>query len=113
MSKPACHQCRFFHCETEPIPERLRVPGDDTTHRVILSECRRNAPTGARSRPDSPLYAEWPTVQPHDWCGSFCPDLDECRGCGCTNHHGCPEGCWWVEPGLCSTCHREGSADVR
>lgn len=27
-----------------------------------------------------------------------------CRGCGCTDLEGCPEGCWWVEPDLCSSC---------
>jgi hypothetical protein len=30
----------------------------------------------------------------------------QCTGCGCTEHVGCREGCWWVtlEPPLCSTC---------
>ncbi len=27
-----------------------------------------------------------------------------CRICGCTWEHGCPGGCWWVEPDLCSAC---------
>jgi hypothetical protein len=35
-----------------------------------------------------------------------------CRGCGCTDDHACPEGCWWVDLDLvgfkggplCSTC---------
>jgi hypothetical protein len=27
-----------------------------------------------------------------------------CRVCGCTQENGCPEGCWWVEPDLCSSC---------
>lgn len=30
-----------------------------------------------------------------------------CGGCGCTDDHSCPEGCWWVEKGprpLCSSC---------
>jgi hypothetical protein len=27
-----------------------------------------------------------------------------CRVCGCTEFHACPEGCWWVEPDLCSSC---------
>ncbi len=27
-----------------------------------------------------------------------------CRGCGCTDDEACPEGCWWVEPDLCSSC---------
>lgn len=28
----------------------------------------------------------------------------ECRVCGCTDEEGCPEGCYWVEPDLCSNC---------
>ncbi len=37
------------------------------------------------------------------------PDLkvigvQACRVCGCTEACGCPEGCWWVAPGLCSSC---------
>jgi hypothetical protein len=27
-----------------------------------------------------------------------------CRGCGCTNEQGCPGGCLWIDPDLCSTC---------
>ncbi|HRH68852.1 MAG TPA: hypothetical protein PLB89_05025 [Flavobacteriales bacterium] len=27
-----------------------------------------------------------------------------CRECGCMDTRGCPEGCAWVEPGLCSEC---------
>lgn len=27
-----------------------------------------------------------------------------CRGCGCTDDHACPGGCFWVEPDLCSAC---------
>jgi len=27
-----------------------------------------------------------------------------CRGCGCTEHFGCPDGCFWVTPDLCSSC---------
>ncbi|QQE80905.1 hypothetical protein [Alicyclobacillus sp. SO9] len=28
----------------------------------------------------------------------------KCRVCGCTDLQGCPEGCWWVEEDLCSSC---------
>lgn len=28
----------------------------------------------------------------------------KCRLCGCTDLHGCPEGCSWVEEDLCSSC---------
>jgi len=27
-----------------------------------------------------------------------------CRFCGCTQEDGCPAGCSWVEPDLCSVC---------
>jgi hypothetical protein len=27
-----------------------------------------------------------------------------CRVCRCTEERGCEEGCWWVQPGLCSSC---------
>ena len=29
---------------------------------------------------------------------------EACRVCGCTWHNACPGSCWWVEPGLCSSC---------
>jgi hypothetical protein len=29
-----------------------------------------------------------------------------CRVCGCSHWDPCPEGCWWVEPDLCSSCAR-------
>lgn len=32
------------------------------------------------------------------------PYARRCRVCGCTDICGCPEGCWWVEPDLCSSC---------
>jgi hypothetical protein len=27
-----------------------------------------------------------------------------CRVCGCSHFDPCDEGCWWVEPDLCSAC---------
>ena len=27
-----------------------------------------------------------------------------CCYCGCTDDRACASGCWWVEPGLCSSC---------
>jgi hypothetical protein len=32
------------------------------------------------------------------------PGPPSCRRCGCTDDLGCPEGCSWVEPNLCSQC---------
>ena len=30
--------------------------------------------------------------------------VQRCKICGCTEARACPQGCSWVEPGLCSTC---------
>jgi hypothetical protein len=30
--------------------------------------------------------------------------MQTCRTCGCTQEKACPEGCFWIEPDLCSTC---------
>ncbi len=41
------------------------------------------------------------------------PDLRICRGCGCTDLHGCQLGCCWVlldiatPSGICSQCAEE------
>ena len=35
--------------------------------------------------------------------GPFDPPM-QCRECCCTDECACPGGCYWVEPGLCSTC---------
>lgn len=35
------------------------------------------------------------------------PEIDEdtaCRECGCSEEDACPDGCYWVEPDLCSSC---------
>jgi hypothetical protein len=34
-----------------------------------------------------------------------------CRVCGCTDAHGCEDGCYWVEADLCSQC--VGKADAQ
>jgi hypothetical protein len=31
----------------------------------------------------------------------------KCRVCGCTDAHGCANGCYWVEWDLCSACVEE------
>jgi len=36
-----------------------------------------------------------------------------CRKCGCTDQHGCPDGCWWVEADLCSQCADEDALGTR
>jgi hypothetical protein len=46
--------------------------------------------------------AEAPTIRA-DGKFVYTPD-GECRVCGCTNERGCPGGCIWAEPNLCSRC---------
>jgi activating signal cointegrator 1 len=41
---------------------------------------------------------DWLFDAPHVFAGP------RCRVCGCTNDCACPEGCWWIEPDLCSNC---------
>lgn len=38
------------------------------------------------------------------YCAMCAPSVAICRSCGCTDEAGCPEGCSWVEPDLCSAC---------
>lgn len=45
--------------------------------------------------------------------GRFEPfKVARCRVCGCTDNQACPEGCWWVEPDLCSSCAPAAAAPV-
>lgn len=47
----------------------------------------------------------------HDWPTDDADGSGQrCRACGCTDEDGCPEGCWWVEEDLCSSCARSGGA---
>jgi ParB/RepB/Spo0J family partition protein len=47
--------------------------------------------------------------------GVYCPgcvsDVRMCRACGCTSEHACEEGCYWIEPDLCSNC-RPGQSEA-
>jgi hypothetical protein len=38
---------------------------------------------------------------------------DSCAICGCTDDHACPEGCFWVAPGLCSACVNKSLTTLR
>lgn len=40
------------------------------------------------------------------------PQVRTCRSCGCTDEQGCPEGCYWAAPDLCSVC-RDKALGVR
>lgn len=46
--------------------------------------------------------AEGPTILPN---GKFIfTPTGICRACGCSDEQGCPGGCVWAEPNLCSRC---------
>lgn len=45
------------------------------------------------------------TAEALEWVNELKP-CAACRICGCTETNACPGGCWWVEPDLCSACHR-------
>lgn len=42
--------------------------------------------------------------------GDLCRDMDVeerevfCLDCGCSDNNPCPQGCYWIQPGLCSSC---------
>jgi ParB family transcriptional regulator, chromosome partitioning protein len=36
------------------------------------------------------------------------PREGACRVCGCTEDDACPDGCWWIDPDLCSQCEVRG-----
>jgi hypothetical protein len=36
---------------------------------------------------------------------------DACVECGCTDSAACPGGCYWVAPGLCSSCAPDPQAE--
>lgn len=31
-------------------------------------------------------------------------EFPPCLGCGCNDGDSCPDGCFWVEPEICSNC---------
>lgn len=40
------------------------------------------------------------------------PRARRCSRCGCTDTRGCPEGCSWVAPSVCSSCSPIASAAI-
>jgi hypothetical protein len=46
----------------------------------------------------------WAELPDPNECLADCYPDRACRVCGCTQDHGCPEGCSWVEWDLCSAC---------
>ena len=68
----------------------------------------------------SPLDTDWPGYHTH-WTSLIMPlppkgeeiwQEQTCRICGCTWEHGCPGGCYWVEPDLCSQCAKKEADDA-
>lgn len=57
---------------------------------------------------ERPTAAELAAARAHDALDGAL----QCVQCGCTDHVGCPEGCWWItrNPPLCSTCIEEPPA---
>lgn len=39
--------------------------------------------------------------------------IQVCKKCGCTDTHGCIEGCWWTKPDLCSECANHADFTMR
>lgn len=60
MSTPACADCRFL----KPVTGEQRNEGAK-----VIGECRRRAPEFNRAS----VYARWPEVTEHGWCGEFEP----------------------------------------
>lgn len=55
---------------------------------------------GAARAAEIPEFAAEPPAVP-----DLAPfDIVQCRRCGCTDRHACPQGCSWTAPGLCSVC---------
>ncbi|WP_088186360.1 phage Gp37/Gp68 family protein [Desulfosporosinus sp. FKA] len=49
------------------------------------------------------------------WGEWFVPEdgAESCRVCGCTWNNACNGGCYWIEPGLCSSCTGKPVPDYR
>lgn len=77
--------------EPNPTPERLRADRR-WEHAELMAWDRLEAavPIDADLFPDGPDLAAL--------------GVRACRQCGCTDEHGCGDGCWWVAPNLCSSC---------
>lgn len=45
-----------------------------------------------------------PEYRCRNWQEREADEQMRCRVCGCTWNNGCPGGCYWVEPDLCSQC---------
>jgi hypothetical protein len=69
--------------------------GERVLHRFHPIEWHAFAAAVANARDDGPG---------DDDAELFGPISGACRRCGCTDYQGCPDGCEWVQPDLCSTC---------
>ena len=56
--------------------------------------------------PKCPHCGDYPySLERCVFCGQRFTKVERrCRVCGCTDECGCPEGCWWIEDDLCSSC---------
>ena len=81
------------------------------TYDETCSRCRK-----AIQEWDVPLMLWLPPDQENilvycDGCNGLEPKMPHCRECGCWDYDACvsdtDEPCHWVEPDLCSSCHKE------
>lgn len=94
-------------CETEPGV--LDVTVKDVTPRpeAELQYFCEICGVGEEAEPDGSIPEGWTDRKfengSHLVCDN-CKDVQMCRICGCTEEHGCEEGCHWVADDLCSAC---------
>lgn len=71
--------------------------------RTILNQCE---PVGkARRLGNGVLYiGDLDNMPEAVYCPPCAEGVATCRVCGCTNETPCEDGCWWIEPDLCSSC---------
>lgn len=74
-------------CEVDPEALAARTPAE-------RQEAARWAQAIRFGEDDAPARPAW--LADHD--------VRRCRRCGCTDEHGCPSGCCWVEDDLCDEC---------
>lgn len=78
------------------VSDEVRLPRGQKPKRKELLELLRAQLDGLPLPSQAGAYQVVLEVEP----------VASCRRCGCTDAHGCAEGCSWVEADLCSSCAR-------
>ena len=116
----ACHEMIFGLIETasalkRAVPQEVALrPSDVAAGKVspaFCGNCKHEFPTDALYCPNCGQRAKWPKAVSGISTVAKGESERKCRVCGCTDDYGCPEGCWWVEPNLCSRCAVEVDND--